>query len=148
MLSATRTNDRVTVERRYHLDVDLEAEWAALAAERQEVERLRSDLLSTVSHELRTPLTLIRTSFGLLLETHPHAAMQTRLLRNIRQSADRHETLLARIWGREYVGEVDYLRVYVRRLRRKLDDDPEHPRCILTERGVGYRFTTQKSANA
>lgn len=54
----------------------------------------------------------------------------------------RHETLLAKVWGREYVDEIDYLRVYIRRLRRKLEADPEQPRHILTERGVGYRFWT------
>jgi two-component system, OmpR family, KDP operon response regulator KdpE len=51
-----------------------------------------------------------------------------------------HGTLLAKVWGREYVDEVDYLRVYVRRLRDKLGDDPEYPRYIRTERGLGYRF--------
>jgi two-component system KDP operon response regulator KdpE len=51
-----------------------------------------------------------------------------------------HGTLLAKVWGREYVDEVDYLRVYVRRLREKLGDDPEHPQFIRTERGLGYRF--------
>jgi two-component system KDP operon response regulator KdpE len=51
-----------------------------------------------------------------------------------------HGTLLAKVWGRDYVDEVDYLRVYVRRLRDKLGDDPEKPRYIRTERGLGYRF--------
>jgi DNA-binding response OmpR family regulator len=51
-----------------------------------------------------------------------------------------HKTLLAKVWGREYTTEMDYLRVYVRRLRRKLEADPEQPEYILTERGVGYRF--------
>jgi two-component system, OmpR family, KDP operon response regulator KdpE len=51
-----------------------------------------------------------------------------------------HGTLLAKVWGREYVDEVDYLRVYVRRLRDKLGDDSEDPRYIRTERGLGYRF--------
>jgi two-component system KDP operon response regulator KdpE len=51
-----------------------------------------------------------------------------------------HATLLAKVWGREYRDEVDYLRVYVRRLRDKLGDDPEKPRYIRTERGLGYRF--------
>jgi DNA-binding response OmpR family regulator len=54
-----------------------------------------------------------------------------------------HGTLLAKVWGREYVDEVDYLRVYVRRLREKLEDDSDHPRYIRTERGLGYRFLTQ-----
>ena len=51
-----------------------------------------------------------------------------------------HGTLLAKIWGREYVDEVDYIRVYIRRLREKLGDDSEHPVYIDTERGLGYRF--------
>jgi len=51
-----------------------------------------------------------------------------------------HGTLLARVWGREYVDEVDYIRVYVRRLRDKLGDSADAPRYIQTERGLGYRF--------
>jgi two-component system KDP operon response regulator KdpE len=51
-----------------------------------------------------------------------------------------HGTLLAKVWGREYVDEVDYVRVYIRRLRDKLGDNPERPRYIRTERGLGYRF--------
>ena len=51
-----------------------------------------------------------------------------------------HGTLLARVWGREYVDEVDYVRVYIKRLREKLGDDPERPKWIRTERGLGYRF--------
>ena len=51
-----------------------------------------------------------------------------------------HATLLAKVWGREYVDEVDYIRVYIRRLRDKLGDHPDSPRYIRTERGLGYRF--------
>ena len=51
-----------------------------------------------------------------------------------------HGTLLAKVWGREYVDEVDYIRVYIRRLRDKLGDPPDAPRYIRTERGLGYRF--------
>ena len=51
-----------------------------------------------------------------------------------------HGTLLAKVWGREYVDEVDYIRVYIRRLRDKLGDDPDDPTYIRTERGLGYRF--------
>jgi DNA-binding response OmpR family regulator len=57
-----------------------------------------------------------------------------------------HGTLLAKVWGREYVDEVDYVRVYVRRLREKLGDDPDHPRYIKTERGLGYRFLADQPA--
>jgi two-component system KDP operon response regulator KdpE len=51
-----------------------------------------------------------------------------------------HGTLLAKVWGREYVDETDYVRVYIRRLRDKLGDDPDNPRYIQTERRLGYRF--------
>ena len=51
-----------------------------------------------------------------------------------------HGTLLAKVWGREYVDEVDYIRVYIRRLRDKLGDLSDSPRYIQTERGIGYRF--------
>jgi two-component system KDP operon response regulator KdpE len=59
-----------------------------------------------------------------------------------------HGTLLAKVWGREYVDEVDYLRVYVRRLREKLGDHSEEPRYIRTERGLGYRFLAPATAHA
>ncbi len=51
-----------------------------------------------------------------------------------------HRVLLRRIWGEEYAGEAESLKVFVRRLRRKLGDDPARPRYVLTEWGVGYRF--------
>jgi two-component system KDP operon response regulator KdpE len=51
-----------------------------------------------------------------------------------------HETLLAKVWGYEYREEIQYLRLYITYLRQKIEPDPSHPRYILTERGVGYRF--------
>jgi len=51
-----------------------------------------------------------------------------------------HETLLARVWGREYTDEISYLKSYINRLRHKLERDPRHPEYILTEYGVGYWF--------
>ena len=51
-----------------------------------------------------------------------------------------HHTLLAKVWGREYTDEIDYLKVYVRRLRQKLEGDPEMIGEIVSERGVGYKF--------
>jgi two-component system KDP operon response regulator KdpE len=76
-------------------------------------------------------------------EVVPLTAVEYKLLYHLVRNAGRvlrHETLLAKVWGREYVDELDYLRVYIRRLRRKLEPDPEHPRHIITERGLGYRF--------
>jgi two-component system KDP operon response regulator KdpE len=51
-----------------------------------------------------------------------------------------HRALLQRVWGSEYHDEAEYLRVYIGRLRRKLERDPANPRYLLTEPGVGYRF--------
>jgi DNA-binding response OmpR family regulator len=51
-----------------------------------------------------------------------------------------HHTLLAKVWGREYTDEIDYLKVYIRRLRQKLENDPDTVGRIISERGVGYKF--------
>jgi two-component system KDP operon response regulator KdpE len=50
------------------------------------------------------------------------------------------EELLKEVWGPTYAKESHYLRVYLAQLRRKLEDDPAHPRHLLTEAGMGYRF--------
>jgi len=76
-----------------------------------------------------TPIPLTSTEYRLLFH----------LIRNAGRVVPR-ETLLARVWGDEYRDQTDYLKVYVSRLRAKLEEDPEHPRLILTERGLGYRF--------
>ncbi|MCH7892588.1 MAG: winged helix-turn-helix domain-containing protein, partial [Gemmatimonadetes bacterium] len=54
-------------------------------------------------------------------------------------------TLLSRVWGQEYVDDIDFLRVYIWRLRKKLEKDPDKPARILTERGFGYRFARGSS---
>jgi len=51
-----------------------------------------------------------------------------------------HETLLRRVWGYEYRDEDHYLWLYITYLRQKLEEDPKHPKYILGERGIGYRF--------
>ena len=51
-----------------------------------------------------------------------------------------HGYLLRTVWGPEYDGESQLLRVFVGQLRRKIERDPARPRHILTEPGVGYRF--------
>jgi len=51
-----------------------------------------------------------------------------------------HRQLLAAVWGPANVEDVQYLRVFVGRLRQKLEADPSSPRHIVTEAGVGYRF--------
>jgi two-component system KDP operon response regulator KdpE len=51
-----------------------------------------------------------------------------------------HRNLLATIWGGNYVEQTEYLRVFIRHLRKKIESDPAKPRYILTEPWVGYRF--------
>jgi two-component system KDP operon response regulator KdpE len=51
-----------------------------------------------------------------------------------------HQQLLRAVWGSPYAAEVQYLRVYVRQLRQKIEENPTQPRYILTEPGVGYRL--------
>ena len=50
------------------------------------------------------------------------------------------QQLLGEVWGPGYRTETNYLRVYSAQLRRKLEDDPSHPRHLITEPGMGYRF--------
>jgi len=99
----------------------------------------RSGLIET--HELAIDLTARRvrragkdihftpTEFNLLAElaTHPGEALT-------------HDTLLTRVWGPEYRYETQYLKVYVGRLRDKIEPAPDEPTLIQTVRGVGYRF--------
>lgn len=73
------------------------------------------------------PLTM--TEYKLLLElaSHPDTIFT-------------HKMLLNRIWGQEYGNESQYVRVYIGRLRRKLEDDPTNPRHLLTDPGIGYHL--------
>jgi two-component system KDP operon response regulator KdpE len=59
-----------------------------------------------------------------------------------------HDQLLAKVWGYEYRDEAHYVRLYVNYLREKIEEDPSHPRYILTERGVGYRFVNFREDQA
>jgi two-component system KDP operon response regulator KdpE len=51
-----------------------------------------------------------------------------------------HSLLLERVWGSEYTDDHTFVKKYIYRLRSKLEPDPENPRMLLSERGVGYRF--------
>ncbi len=51
-----------------------------------------------------------------------------------------HSMLLQRVWGQQYHSEREYLRVFIGRLRKKLEPDPRNPKYILTDPGVGYHF--------
>jgi len=88
--------------------------------------------LDTTRHEVRVRGEMVRltsTEYRLLEELVRHAGRTLP-----------HRYLLERVWGPEYGDEAHYLRVFVRRLRQKLGDDPDHPHYIQTEWNTGYRF--------
>ena len=74
--------------------------------------------------------------------------MEFRLLAVLVQETGRavsHSRLIANVWGPEYVDCRHYLRLYVKYLRTKVEDDPKNPKIILSEWGVGYRFEPASS---
>jgi two-component system KDP operon response regulator KdpE len=88
---------------------------------------LEIDFARRTAHIRGQPVHLTRTEFALLRELALHA-----------NRVVTHVELLTAVWGAEYRNDVDYLRAYVRHLRRKLEADPADPRFILTSQGVGY----------
>jgi two-component system KDP operon response regulator KdpE len=72
---------------------------------------------------------LTPTEFNLLLY----------LIRNAGKALP-HRAILQNVWGQEYGHEAEYLRVYIGKLRQKMERDPLNPQHILTEHGIGYRF--------
>lgn len=55
--------------------------------------------------------------------------------------------ILEGVWGADLVGQTEYVKLYVWRLRQKIEPDPEQPTYIVTERGVGYRFVPRREAH-
>lgn len=90
---------------------------------------LMVDIEGRVVRREGVEIRLTPTEFALLAQLVAHAGKVVT-----------HRQLLQRVWGPEYGDEPEYLRVYMQRLRRKLEADPTAPRYLLTEPGVGYRF--------
>jgi len=59
-----------------------------------------------------------------------------------------HQFLLREVWGNEHIDDTHYLRIFVRKLRRKIEADPTQPRILLTELGVGYRLVSADASSA
>jgi two-component system KDP operon response regulator KdpE len=88
--------------------------------------------LDSARRSVRKNSALVRltpTEFDLLYYLMLHAGL-----------AMAHARILAAVWGVEYGGELEYLRTYVRQLRKKLEDDPAEPKYVLTDACYGYRF--------
>jgi DNA-binding response OmpR family regulator len=77
------------------------------------------------------PLPLTKTEFLLLCEFADHMGMVLS-----------REQLLERVWGYDYLGDSRLVDAHVRRLRVKIEDQPDDPRYVVTIRGIGYRFQT------
>ena len=108
-----------------------QANATAAGAETSSV-RLGSCDIDLVAHSVARegdPVRLTRTEWALLeiLLRHPGQLVST-------------SRLLADVWGNSHTGEAGYLRFHMARLRRKLEDDPQNPRHLMTEYGTGYRF--------
>lgn len=74
-------------------------------------------------------------------------ATEFKLLAYLAANADRvltHQALLTHVWGFAEMDHVEYLRVYMGQLRKKLEINPDEPQVILTEPGIGYRFITSE----
>jgi two-component system, OmpR family, KDP operon response regulator KdpE len=70
-------------------------------------------------------------------------ATEFKLLAYLAANAGRvltHRSILANVWDPADADHVEYLRVFIRQLRKKLEEDPEEPRYIISEPGIGYRF--------
>lgn len=90
---------------------------------------VRIDLVRREVSRDGVPVELTRKEFALLAELARHAG---RVLT--------HAALLRAVWGEAHVGDVEYLRVAIRSLRRKLERDPARPELIWNDTGVGYRL--------
>ncbi len=83
-----------------------------------------------------------RTAFNGVRTSHltPKELDLVRYLTSHANEAVAHRELLQAVWGPDYGDQVDYLRVFIRNLRKKLEADPDHPEFVTTEPWVGYRF--------
>ncbi|MGD0582548.1 MAG: response regulator [Bacteroidales bacterium] len=90
---------------------------------------LTIDISGHIVKKKNVPLKLTSTEFSLLVLMAKNAGKV--LI---------HQYILKEIWGHSYSDQTQYLRVFVAQIRKKIEDDPSHPRLIITEPGIGYRF--------
>lgn len=91
--------------------------------------KVEVDLAGFLVHKDKLEISLTATEFKLLAYLASHAG---RVLT--------HHMILSNVWDPAEADKIEYLRVYMRQLRKKLEDDPEQPRMLITEPGIGYRF--------
>ncbi len=100
--------------------------------DRLRIGRLEIDLTGRTVTVGGQPVDLIPKEFDLLvlLASHPGRVFG-------------RESLLEKVWGYDYLGDSRTVDVHVQRLRRKLEEDPHHPRYLLTVRSIGYKFARE-----
>ncbi len=91
--------------------------------------KMEIDLAGYIVRRDNVEVSLTATEFKLLAYLASHAG---RILT--------HHMILSNVWDPAEVDKIEYLRVYMRQLRKKLEDDPVQPKVLLTEPGIGYRF--------
>ena len=90
---------------------------------------MQIDLAARLVKKNNTPLKLTPTEYTLLaLFVKNEGKVLT------------HQYLLKEVWGPGYINQSQYLRVFIAQLRKLIEDDPNHPKYLVTESGVGYRF--------
>ena len=107
------------------------ARWAESVPDQETISRgeITADLVKHQVTVRNTEIELTPTEFNLLVY----------LMKNAGKVLP-HRMILQNVWGPEYGEEAEYLRVYMGKLRQKVEEDPLHPRYIQTERGIGYKF--------
>ena len=105
---------------------------------RELVARIRA-VLRRGSESEESPDILQGSGVRMDVERHEEFELLEVLLRNVGRAMTRAQ-LIDRIWGVDYVGDTKTLDVHVKRLRAKIEDNPSHPRHIITVRGLGYKY--------
>jgi two-component system KDP operon response regulator KdpE len=107
------------------------ARWSDAMPEQESLvcQEITADLVRHRVSILDQEIDLTPTEFNLLVY----------LMRNTGKTLS-HRAILQNVWGPEYGDEAEYLRVYMGKLRQKVEKDPLQPKYIQTERGIGYRF--------
>ncbi len=107
------------------------ARWLEPSSNEEQLVRgdIRVDMERHIVTVKDSPVDLTPTEFNLLIY----------LLKNAGKVLP-HRAILQNVWGVEYGNEAEYLRVYIGRLRQKIEVDALNPRHLLTEHGMGYRF--------
>ena len=109
------------------------------AGQHSRIVRLESAEIDLESHEVRRGDTIVHLT-----------SKEFKLLYYFLQNPGRvvsHRRLLQAVWGPDYSNEVEYLRVFINQLRKKIEADPAHPKYILTEPSFGYRFAARAAAS-